>query len=81
MSFLNKDELTHKEKWMASMKAKLNTDEAGVREFMRQSGEKAARTGKGGFTWLKANDPDKLKQISNKGIKSRGTNRPTNNSN
>lgn len=63
----------HQVKWMESMKRKLNTDEAGVREFMRQNANKSNRNNKGtgGFAYLKRTDPERLKQISQQGVKSR----------
>lgn len=56
--------MDRRQKWMESMKAKLNTDEEGVREFMRASGAKAKRSSKGGFAYLKEHDPEYLADIS-----------------
>jgi general stress protein YciG len=58
----------HRSKWMQAMIKKHGSEEA-VREFMRESGQQAKRSRKGGFHYLKQHDPEKFKQISAKGGK------------
>lgn len=63
----------HKEKWMESMKARLDTDEEGVRQFMREARKKGKGNtgGKGGFAHIKEEDPERLTDISRKGANTR----------
>ena len=60
----------HKEEWWKKMILKHGSEEA-VREFMAKSATQVKSRGKGGFYYLKQNDPDKLKHISQKGGKTR----------
>lgn len=53
----------HKERWYKAMKKRLGVQtNAEVRAFMKQSGAKAKRTGKGGF-----NDPEVAKRAGELG--------------
>lgn len=53
----------HKSKWWTRMIDKHGSEEA-VREFMRNSGNKADRTTERGFAVMKKNNPELLSKIS-----------------
>lgn len=55
--------MTHADKLKAAGIKRFGSEEA-WRAFQSASSNKARRTGKGGFAWLKENDPEKLKEIS-----------------
>lgn len=61
----------HKKLWWAKMIEKHGSEEA-VREFMRERGMAAKRTGRGGFAYLKRmGEEEELKQISRRALEKR----------
>lgn len=60
-----------KEKWYASMRAKLNTDNEGVRAHMQERGRKGGSPGTGGFAHMSKHDPERLKKLSKEAIEKR----------
>lgn len=68
----------HQIRWFQTMKKKygLKTDEE-VRELMRQWGVKGRKTGTGGFFYMQANNPKRLKEISRQAGKKRFNDRKT----
>ena len=65
----------HREKWLKAMILKHGSEEA-VREFMARNASKSSRNNKGtgGFRYIKDHDPDKLREISRKGVEGRRAN-------
>jgi hypothetical protein len=66
-------ELNRHDKWLRTMMAKLDTDETGVKEYMRDVANRSRRNqgGSGGFAYLKQHSPEQHKLISRKGGKTK----------
>lgn len=59
-----------KEAWYSSMRKRLNTDDEGVRAYMKELRTKSDMTNSG-FARMKKDDPERLKKISKEAIEKR----------